>query len=99
MVVLAAARLLRLLAGLLEEQQRLAALRELLAVGLQAVGTRQLQQLLPQLSRVSLQEQRQQMEACVTETVFALYSRCSPRNVPTVGQLEAFYSILWLHEL
>lgn len=62
MVVLAAACLLRLLTGLLEEQ-RLAALGELLAVGLQAVGTRQLQQLLPQLSRVSLQEQQQQQES------------------------------------
>lgn len=73
MVVLAAASLLGgLLAGLLEEQ-RLAALRELLAVGLQAVGTRQLQQLLPQLRRVSLQEQQQresdwqQLDHCTIE--------------------------------
>lgn len=86
MVVLAAARLLRLLAGLLEEQQRLAALRELLAVGLQAVGTRQLQQLFPQLSRVSLQEQQQQMEAVTIDTRLDYKAFIHP----TEGKSESF---------
>lgn len=55
MAVLTAGGFLCVLTGQVFEDERGALLRELVSVGLQAVGTGQLQQLLPQLGRVSLQ--------------------------------------------
>lgn len=54
MIVLTAARLLCVLSGQIFEDEGSALLTELIGVGVQAAGTGQLQELLPQLGRVSL---------------------------------------------
>lgn len=58
-IVLAAAGLLCVLRGQVFEDQGGAPLRELVGVGVQAAGTGHLQELLPELGRVSLQDQQQ----------------------------------------
>lgn len=68
-IVLAAARLLCVLSGQIFEDEGGAPLTELVGVGVQAAGTGQLQELLPQLGRVSLRGQHKQLTAALGVSV------------------------------
>lgn len=68
MIVLTAARLLCVLSGQIFEDEGGAPLTELVGVGVQAAGTGQLQELLPQLGRVSLRGQQEQTLALALAT-------------------------------